>query len=153
MTVLARSGTLSRARSCSPSMNTATSSTAWLSIILLGTFHSIVAHFSLFSDKIVTGSFDKKAKIWDATTGQCYHTLKGHKMEIVCLSFDPHGMLVATGSMDNTAKLWDVETGQEIFTLSGHKAEIVSLHFNTDGDKLLTSSFDNTAKIWDVCTG
>lgn len=74
-------------------------------------------------------------------------------MEIVCLSFDPHGMLVATGSMDNTAKLWDVETGQEIFTLAGHKAEIVSLHFNTDGDKLLTASFDNTAKIWDVCTG
>ena len=32
-------------------------------------------------------------------------------MEIVCLSFDPHGMLVATGSMDNTAKIWDVETG------------------------------------------
>ena len=67
--------------------------------------------FSIYRDKIVTGSFDKKAKIWDANTGQCYHTLKGHKMEIVCLSFDPHGMLVATGSMDNTAKLWDVESG------------------------------------------
>ena len=57
-------------------------------------------------------------------------------MEIVCLSFDPHGMLVATGSMDNSAKLWDVETGQEIFSLDGHHAEIVSLHFNTDGDTL-----------------
>jgi len=64
-----------------------------------------------YGDKIVTGSFDRKAKIWDANTGERYHTLKGHKMEIVCLSFDPHGMLVATGSMDNTAKLWDVETG------------------------------------------
>ena len=53
-------------------------------------------------------------------------------MEIVCLSFDPHGLLVATGSMDHTAKLWDVETGQEIFNLAGHKAEIVSLNFNTD---------------------
>ena len=51
-----------------------------------------------YGDKIVTGSFDRKAKIWDANTGQMYHTLKGHKMEIVCLSFDPHGMLVATGS-------------------------------------------------------
>ena len=66
---------------------------------------------NLIRDKIVTGSFDRTAKIWDANTGQRYHTLKGHKMEIVCLSFDPHGMLVATGSMDNTAKLWDVETG------------------------------------------
>jgi dynein assembly factor with WDR repeat domains 1 len=131
-------------------MSTATSSTAWRSTILSGNINSAL---TIYSDKIVTGSFDKKAKIWDANTGQCYHTLKGHKMEIVCLSFDPHGMLVATGSMDNTAKLWDVETGQEIFTLQGHKAEIVSLHFNTDGDKLLTSSFDNTAKIWDVCTG
>lgn len=76
-------------------------------------------------------------------------------MEIVCLSFDPHGMLVATGSMDNTAKIWDVESGVEvedhpIHNLEGHHAEIVSLHFNTDGDKLLTASFDNTAKIWDV---
>ena len=87
----------------------------WHSIIRLGKF--IYTSFRQCSDKIVTGSFDKKAKIWDANTGQCYHTLKGHKMEIVCLSFDPHGMLVATGSMDNTAKLWDVETGQEIFTL------------------------------------
>ncbi len=91
-----------------------------------------------YGDKIVTGSFDRTAKIWDANTGQRYHTLKGHKMEIVCLGFDPHGMLVATGSMDHTAKLWDVETGQEIFNLSGHRAEIVSLCFNTDGDKLLT---------------
>lgn len=30
-------------------------------------------------------------------------------MEIVCLAFDPHSLLVATGSMDHTAKLWDVE--------------------------------------------
>ena len=97
---------------------------------------------AFFSDKIVTGSFDKKAKIWDANTGQRLHTLKGHLNEIVCLSFDPHGMLVATGSMDSTAKLWDVETGHEIFSLVGHRAEIVSLHFNTDGDKLMTSSFD-----------
>lgn len=74
-------------------------------------------------------------------------------MEIVCLSFDPTGFLVATGSMDGTAKIWDVETGTEMFTLSGHSAEIVSLHFNSDGDSILTGSFDNTAKIWDVSTG
>lgn len=45
------------------------------------------------------------------------HTLKGHNMEIVCLGFDPHGLLVATGSMDHTAKLWDVEHGKELFNL------------------------------------
>ncbi len=103
----------------------------------------------------MTGSFDRTAKvnerdqsrkIWDANKGTRLHTLKGHRMEIVCLSFDPHGILIATGSMDHQAKLWDVETGQEICTLAGHFAEIVSLHFNTDGDKILTGSFDHTAK-------
>lgn len=59
----------------------------------------------------MTGSFDKVAKIWDSENGVKLHDLVGHKMEIVCLQFDPHGILVATGSMDNTAKLWDVESG------------------------------------------
>lgn len=81
--------------------------TQWLSTTHMGNLFAL----KTCSDKIVTGSFDRTAKIWDANTGQRYHTLKGHKMEIVCLGFDPHGMLVATGSMDHTAKLWDVETG------------------------------------------
>ena len=86
-------------------------------------------------------------QIWDTNTGERYHTLRGHELEIVCLQFAPQGDLIATGSMDNNAKLWDVETGQEIVTLQGHTAEIVSLHFNTEGDKILTGSFDTTAKV------
>lgn len=70
-----------------------------------------------YGNIIVTGSFDRTAKIWDAEQGQLMHTLKGHKMEIVSLAFDPHGVLVATGSMDHTAKLWDVEHGKELFDL------------------------------------
>jgi len=31
-----------------------------------------------YCDKIVTGSFDKTAKIWDAKSGKRLHTLKGH---------------------------------------------------------------------------
>jgi len=153
MTALAKSGTQIQAKSCCPLMSTPMWFTPWPSITPSGKYPLKWLIILSYSDKIVTGSFDRKAKIWDSNTGQRYHTLKGHKMEIVCLSFDPHGMLVGTGSMDNTAKLWDVETGQEIFSLEGHHAEIVSLHFNTDGDKLMTASFDNTAKIWDVCTG
>jgi dynein assembly factor with WDR repeat domains 1 len=79
--------------------------------------------------------------------------LRGHATEIVCLSFDPHGEVVATGSMDSTAKLWDVSRGVELCSLMGHTAEIVSLNFNTEGDKIITGSFDHTTKVWDVNTG
>jgi dynein assembly factor with WDR repeat domains 1 len=51
-----------------------------------------------------------------------YHTYRGHATEIVCLSFNPHGTMIATGSMDNTSRLWDVETGECLHTLLGHTA-------------------------------
>lgn len=55
--------------------------------------------------QVATGSFDKTAKIWDANTGQLYHTFRGHATEIVCLAFNPASTVLATGSMDNTAKV------------------------------------------------
>lgn len=55
--------------------------------------------------QVATGSFDKTAKIWDANTGQLYHTFRGHATEIVCLGFNPSSTVLATGSMDNTAKV------------------------------------------------
>ncbi len=64
-----------------------------------------IAFNNPYGDKVVTGSFDKTAKLWDAYTGQLYYTLRGHETEIVCLSFNPQSTLIATGSMDNTAKV------------------------------------------------
>ena len=109
-----------------------------------------IAFNNPFGDKIVTGSFDKTAKLWSAETGELLHTLKGHSTEIVCLSFDPHGQVVATGSMHSTAKLWDVQRGVELCSLLGHTAEIVSLNFNTDGSRIITGSFDHSTKVWDT---
>jgi dynein assembly factor with WDR repeat domains 1 len=97
-----------------------------------------VAFNNPFGDKILTGSFDKTAKLWSATTGQLLRTFKGHTAEIVCSAFDPNGMLAATGAMDSTARIWDLETGVQMHVLDSHSAEIVALSFNTIGDKLVT---------------
>lgn len=32
-----------------------------------------------FGNLVMTGSFDKTAKIWDSVTGECKNTFKGHK--------------------------------------------------------------------------
>lgn len=60
---------------------------------------------------VVTGSFDKSAKVWSATSGQCVATLWGHSGEVVAAQFAPKAHQVATASMDRTAKLFDVVTG------------------------------------------
>ena len=36
-------------------------------------------------------------QVWNANTGELYHTLRGHATEIVCLSFNPQGTVIATG--------------------------------------------------------
>ena len=124
-----------------------------------------IAFNNPYGDKIITGSFgecfcktsgwtvdrlnvvDKTCKLWNSETGQLYHTYRGHATEIVCLSFNPQGTVIATGSMDNSARLWDVETGDCLHTLLGHNAEIVSLDFDTPGQRIVTGSFDNTVKV------
>ena len=129
--------------------------------IITGSFGAlfILCHSALLlvSQPLVFHSFfpftDKTCKLWSAETGQLHHTYRGHATEIVCLSFNPHGTMLATGSMDNTSRLWDVETGECLHTLLGHTAEIVSLDFDTQGQRIITGSFDNTVKVWDVRTG
>lgn len=56
--------------------------------------------YNVSSDRIVTGSFDKTAKLWDANNGDLLHTFVGHSYEIVCIQFDTNSLLVASGSMD-----------------------------------------------------
>ncbi len=61
------------------------------------------------STRILTGSEDYTAILWDATTGQEILTLKGHTQEVTAAGFSPDGRLALTGSRDGTAILWLTE--------------------------------------------
>jgi WD40 repeat protein len=74
-------------------------------------FISISLKCYYHSDKILTGSFDKTARLWSAETGECYNTLWGHTAEVVTVQFNPQSLLVGTGSMDLTARLYHISTG------------------------------------------
>lgn len=105
----------------------------------------------IFSDRILTGSFDKTAKIWNPTSANCLNTLWGHTAEIVAAEFNPNqGEQVVTCSMDNTARVFHAETAQEVHLFGDHRAEVISARFNKDGNLLLTASFDQTAIVWDM---
>lgn len=57
---------------------------------------------------IITGSFDHDSKIWDVRTGQCVHTLSGHRGEVSSTQFNFAGTLCVSGSIDCTCRLWDI---------------------------------------------
>ena len=109
--------------------------------------------FSPDSKRVVTGSDDNTAKIWDMATGQEFLTLKGHTETVKSVTFSPDGKRVVTGGDDETAKVWDALTGKEIYTLRGHTNTVKSVAFSPNGKYIVTGSKDRTSKIWNAVTG
>ena len=103
--------------------------------------------------RIVTGSYDKTARIWDAKTGAEIAVLEGHEGRVNSVVVTPDGARIVTGSQDNTARIWDVKTGTEIAVLEGHEGPVYSVPVTPDGARIITGSFDKTARIWDAKTG
>ncbi len=69
------------------------------------------AEFSADGSKIVTGSFDGTAKIWDATTAAEIARITGRSDIVVSAVFSPGDARVVTASFDGTAEIWDISTG------------------------------------------
>src|SRR5262249_44911507 len=55
------------------------------------------AAFSADGRRILTGSWDKTAKVWDAATGQEILTLDGHNCAVLSAAFSPDGERIVTG--------------------------------------------------------
>src|SRR3990167_833768 len=104
---------------------------------------------AISGNKIVTGSCDKSAIIWDLNTGARLHTLNGHTKSISSVAIS--GDKVVTGSWDNNAIIWDLNTGKKLHTLNGHTGVVTSVAISDD--KVVTGSWDNNAIIWDLNTG
>jgi sugar lactone lactonase YvrE len=108
--------------------------------------------FSPDGTRIVTGSSDATAKVWDAQSGTELLTLKGHSSTVNSVAFSPDGTRIVTGSSDYTAKVWDAQSGKELLTLKGHSYNVYSVAFSPDGRRIATCSVD-AAKVWDAQTG
>ncbi len=98
--------------------------------------------------RIITGSADNTACIWDVESGKVLFTLAGHTAGVASVAFSPDGKRALTGSQDNFAKLWDATTGEEILTLKAHAQEVTAVAFSADGQNVLTASRDGTAILW-----
>ena len=111
------------------------------------------AAYSPDGSRIVTGSSDKTARVWDARTRSQVAVLSGHSSSVYCAAYSPDGSRIVTASADKTARIWDARTGAQLSVLSGHGDEVSCAAYSPDGSRIVTASADKTARIWDARTG
>ncbi|CAM9846412.1 unnamed protein product, partial [Chrysoparadoxa australica] len=109
--------------------------------------------------KLISGSWDGTAKVWDIEGGQCLMTLEGHENG-VCVAGLPNGN-IATGStgrqgdhltcslvVDSVIRLWDGNTGKLLKVLKEHTGPVRSLCVMSCGDKFMSTSNDGSVRVW-----
>lgn len=113
-------------------------------------FGAAAVVFSPDGTKVGSGGFDRRGRIWNATTGEELFELEGHSGWVAALDFSPDGATLATGSHDQTIRLWDVATGECVSVLRGHTGNVYSVAFSPDGRLLASGSLDGTVRLWDL---
>ena len=94
--------------------------------------------FSPCGGRIASASADRTIKVWEASTGTCQSTLRGHDGEDGCIcKHNEYGRIVV-----------DPEC-----PVSGHDDYVLSVCFSPDGKQIASGSKDNTMRIWDAATG
>jgi WD40 repeat protein len=100
---------------------------------------------------LVSGSFDRSIKVWNAATGVELRTLNGHVGQVMTVAVSPSGRQFASGSRDNTVKLWDLFRPEPLQQLVGHTQEVnVVLVQAAAPGWSATAGADNLIKLWDA---
>lgn len=111
------------------------------------------ASFDRLAQRIITASWDGRARIWDVASGQLLYTLRGHRSAVLKALFSPNGSVVATSGFDHEARLWDASTGDLKHVLQGHSGTITDISFDPKGKLLATVSQDQSVRLWDLNSG
>jgi tetratricopeptide (TPR) repeat protein len=113
----------------------------------------IYSAFSPNGKLVVTASWDHKARVWDADSGQPVSTWLAHAKAVHCAEFSPDSRLVATASEDGTARVWDAVSGEPVTPPLRHEAAVHSAFFSPNGRRLLTTSVDGEVHVWELPRG
>ncbi len=112
--------------------------------------------FSPDGSKLISGSSDQTAIIWDTGVQsgapvpepKQLHRLEGHKADIFTVAFSPDGSRAVTGSYDKDLRLWQVSDGAQIALMAGHGDKVLRLAF-ARGGMIASGDTSGAILLWD----
>jgi F-box and WD-40 domain protein 1/11 len=85
-------------------------------------------NYQFQGDTIISGSNDRKIKVWSASSGECLLTLPGHELLVRALAYDAVSRRLVSASYDRTIKVWEFGEG---------RVRIAMISFKVHGSRVL----------------
>ncbi len=134
--------------------------------------------FSPDGQRLVSGSFDTTAKVWDVQTGRELFTAPGHPGGVISVASSPDGQQFLAGCREgeNHGKLWDAQTGRLLKDIPPSLAppsrdwvesealrptpkprfrggSVESVAFSPDGKRVLAGAHEGRVLVWNAADG
>ncbi|KAG8755155.1 hypothetical protein FRC12_010980 [Ceratobasidium sp. 428] len=107
--------------------------------------------------RIVSGSWDRTIRIWDAKTGQpISQPLHGHTHSITSVTYSLDGSRILSSSEDKTFRVWDAYSGQPMGQpLEGPRLiKNEPFAYSPDGICIISpAQYSQTIDVWNIYTG
>jgi len=104
------------------------------------------ARFSRDGKRLVTGSADRTARVWDTNNWNTI-SIFTNTDDVIAAIFSPDGDKVATAG-GRTVRLWDVNSG-DLLDACTNKGSVVGLDFSPEGRLIASGGRDGLVKLWD----
>ncbi|HVX10225.1 MAG TPA: c-type cytochrome domain-containing protein [Pirellulales bacterium] len=109
--------------------------------------------FSPDAARLVSGSQDKTARVWNLADGQPISKFAAHTQAVTAVAFDAGGGQVVSGAADNSLKLWNAADGAELKNFAGHGGTIVGVAVTSNNQRVVSASADQTVRSWNPADG
>jgi len=106
---------------------------------------------------ILSGSYDRKVRLWDAEAKECLAFCEGHTGAITGVAWlGPSGqekLSFVSSSKDYTLRSWTIDTTSRTSTLNsiftGHAGAVDAVAVEPNFQRFCSGSWDHTIKLWD----
>ena len=108
--------------------------------------------FSSDGDKLLSGSYDKTARVFSVVTGKQLACFEEHKAFVLSAIFSRDGNKAITGSVLGDLRVTNIENGSLVAQVQAHAGPVTSLALSSDGSLLASSGGDKVVHVWDTTT-